>query len=48
MIVVMKPDATDEQVAHMIRRVKDMGLEPHIIQGAEPTVIAIARRASER
>ena len=40
MIVVMKPDATDEQVAHMIRRVKDMGLEPHIIQGAEPTVIA--------
>ena len=40
MIVVMKPDATDEQVAHMIRRVKDMGLEPHIILGAEPTVIA--------
>ena len=40
MIVVMKSDATDEQVAHMIRRVRDMGLEPHIIEGTERTVIA--------
>ena len=40
MIVVMKPDATDDQVAHMIQRVKDMGLEPHVIHGTDRTVVA--------
>ncbi|HUU09392.1 MAG TPA: 3-deoxy-7-phosphoheptulonate synthase [Phycisphaerae bacterium] len=40
MIVVMRPDATDEQVARTLQRVKDMGLEPHVIRGAERTVIA--------
>jgi len=40
MIVVMQPDATDDQVAHMVQRVKDMGLEPHVIRGTERTVVA--------
>ncbi|HUU91105.1 MAG TPA: 3-deoxy-7-phosphoheptulonate synthase [Phycisphaerae bacterium] len=40
MIVVMKPDATDDQVAHMIQRVRDIGLEPHVIHGTERTVVA--------
>lgn len=40
MIVVMRPDATDEQVARTLQRVRDMGLEPHVIRGAERTVIA--------
>ena len=40
MIVVMKPGATQDQIERMLQRVRDLGLAPHIIQGAEPTVIA--------
>ena len=40
MIVVMKPNASTDQVNHMIERVKGMGLAPHVIQGTERVVIA--------
>ncbi len=40
MIVVMKPDATAQQVQHMVDRVEEMGLKAHVIQGTERTVIA--------
>jgi 3-deoxy-7-phosphoheptulonate synthase len=40
MIVVMKSGATKEQVEHMMKRVRDLGLTPHIIEGTECTVIA--------
>jgi len=36
----MKPGATQDQIERMLQRVRDLGLAPHIIQGAEPTVIA--------
>ncbi len=40
MIVVMKRGATPDQIAHMITRVKSLGLKPHPIYGTERTVIA--------
>jgi len=40
MIVVMKKGATQEQFAHMIQRVEDLGLKSHPIYGTERTVIA--------
>jgi len=40
MIVVMKKGATQEQIAHMIQRVEDLGLKSHPIYGTERTVIA--------
>ena len=40
MIVIMKQSATPEQVDHMIQRIRDLGLSPHIIEGTERTVIA--------
>jgi 3-deoxy-7-phosphoheptulonate synthase len=40
MIVVMKSGATADQVQHMIQRIRDLGLSPHIIEGTERTVIA--------
>ena len=40
MIVVMKRGATPDQIAHMITRVKSLGLRPHPIYGTERTVIA--------
>jgi len=41
MIIVMKSDATTEQVDHMIQRVRDLELKPHVIVGTERTVIAL-------
>ncbi len=40
MIVVMKSGATDEMVQRMIRRVEELGLKAHVINGTERTVIA--------
>jgi 3-deoxy-7-phosphoheptulonate synthase len=40
MIVVMEPNATEDQVQHMVERVRRMGLEPHLIRGTERTVVA--------
>ncbi len=40
MIVVMEKDANDEQIAHMVQRVEELGLKSHVIRGAERTVIA--------
>ena len=40
MIVVMKSDATKEQVAHVVDLVREMGLKDNVIVGEERTVIA--------
>ncbi len=40
MIVVMEPDATQEQIQHMVQLVEELGLKSHVIQGTETTVIA--------
>ena len=40
MIVVMKPQASQEQIDHMVERVQQLGLTPHVIRGTERTVIA--------
>ncbi|MBX6313105.1 MAG: 3-deoxy-7-phosphoheptulonate synthase [Isosphaeraceae bacterium] len=40
MIVVMKPDATADQIDHIAAHIAALGLTPQIIRGAETTVIA--------
>ena len=40
MIVVMKPNATQLQINHMLERIEAMGLKTHVIVGTERTVIA--------
>ena len=39
MIIVVKPDATAEQVDHIIKKIKDLGLQAHVSKGTERTVI---------
>jgi 3-deoxy-7-phosphoheptulonate synthase len=39
-IVVMKKDATKADVDHMMNRISELGLKPHVIVGEERTVIA--------
>jgi 3-deoxy-7-phosphoheptulonate synthase len=41
MVVVMKPGSTPEQVDHVVRLVREMGLKDHIIVGTERTVVAV-------
>src|SRR3954449_12991457 len=40
MIVVMKAGSTQEQISHVIERVREMGLKDHVIVGTERTVVA--------
>lgn len=39
MIIVMLPEATEEQIQHVAEKIKDLGLTPHITRGEERTVI---------
>src|SRR4051795_6991175 len=41
MIVVMKSDASPEQIAHVQSLVREMGLRDHVIVGTERTVVAV-------
>lgn len=41
MIVVMKPEATDEQIRHVIQRIEELGLKSHPIRGQYLTVVAV-------
>lgn len=40
MIVVMRKEASQAEVEHMVERVQQLGLKPHVIVGVERTVIA--------
>ncbi|MEX2306376.1 MAG: 3-deoxy-7-phosphoheptulonate synthase [Pirellulales bacterium] len=40
MIVVMRRDAQEQDIEHMIQQVQSLGLKPHVLRGTERTVIA--------
>ncbi|HZN10691.1 MAG TPA: 3-deoxy-7-phosphoheptulonate synthase [Blastocatellia bacterium] len=40
MIIAMKAEASDEQIQHICDRIREFGYTPHVIRGAERTVIA--------
>jgi 3-deoxy-7-phosphoheptulonate synthase len=49
MIINMASSATEEQINHVIDRVKECGFLPHVIQGAERTVIgAVGKNRGRR
>jgi 3-deoxy-7-phosphoheptulonate synthase len=39
MMIVMKPEATEEQIAHVVERVESVGARAHLSRGEEVTVI---------
>jgi len=39
MIIVVKPDATEAEVEHIIKKIKDHGLQAHVSKGTERTII---------
>lgn len=44
MIIVLKKDATEEQINHIIEKVKKLGLKPMISRGVERTIIGVIGR----
>jgi 3-deoxy-7-phosphoheptulonate synthase len=41
MIIVLKPEANEAELNHIIEKVKDLGLTPHVSKGAERTIIGV-------
>jgi len=41
MIIVLRPDATEEQINHIIEKIKKLGLKPHLSKGVERTIIGV-------
>lgn len=41
MIIVLRPEATEAQVNHIINKVKALGLIPHVSKGSERTIIGV-------
>jgi len=41
MIIVLRPDATNQQIDHIIEKVKKLGLTPHVSKGVERTIIGV-------
>ncbi len=41
MIIVLRPDATEEQIQHIIDKIEEAGLTPHISRGTERTIMGV-------
>ena len=41
MIIVLRPDATEQQIDHIIDKVQKLGLTPHVSKGTERTIIGV-------
>ncbi|MFA6384428.1 MAG: 3-deoxy-7-phosphoheptulonate synthase [Candidatus Omnitrophota bacterium] len=41
MIVVLRRDATDTQISHLIDKIQQLGLTPHVSKGTERTIIGV-------
>lgn len=41
MIIVMRPDATKENINYIVERAHKLGLKPHISQGTERTIVGL-------
>ncbi|NJN53231.1 MAG: hypothetical protein HC809_17200 [Gammaproteobacteria bacterium] len=41
MVIVMRPDATKEQIQQVARMVREAGLKDHVIEGTDLTVVAV-------
>ncbi|KPJ62922.1 MAG: 3-deoxy-7-phosphoheptulonate synthase [Planctomycetes bacterium DG_23] len=41
MIIVVKPEATEEEIERIIQRIKELGLEPDVSKGVKRTIIGV-------
>jgi len=48
MIVNMSDNATEEQIEHIIQRIREAGFNPHVTRGTERTIVAAVGSAGRR
>jgi 3-deoxy-7-phosphoheptulonate synthase len=41
MIIVLRPDSTEAQIEHILERIRELGLKPHISRGQVRTIIGV-------
>jgi 3-deoxy-7-phosphoheptulonate synthase len=41
MIIVLKPDSTEEQIDHILERIRELGFKPHLSKGQVRTIIGV-------
>jgi len=41
MIIVLRPNATDQEINHIVEKVQKLGLKPHLSKGTERTIIGV-------
>jgi 3-deoxy-7-phosphoheptulonate synthase len=41
MIIVLRPDSTEPQIDHVLERIRELGLRPHISRGEKRTIIGV-------
>ncbi len=41
MIIVLKPSATPREVEHLLARIRELGLSPHVSRGEERTIVGV-------
>src|SRR5689334_13197985 len=41
MIIVLRPNSTPEQVQHILDRIQELGLKPHLSEGEVRTIIGV-------
>src|SRR5438876_6979495 len=41
MIIVLRPDSTDAQIDHVLERIRELGLKPHVSKGEMRTIIGV-------
>src|SRR6185436_18771479 len=41
MIIVLRPNTTDEQIDHVIERIQELGFKPHLSRGEHRTIIGV-------
>ncbi len=41
MIIVLKPDSTEEQIEHVLVRIRELGLKPHLSRGERRTIVGV-------
>ncbi len=45
MVIVMKPDSSVKDISEVLKRVKNLGLKPHLSKGKERTIIGVIGRS---
>src|ERR1700732_3329658 len=41
MIIVLRPESTEQQIEHILERIRDLGFKPHLSRGEIRTIIGV-------